>query len=188
MKNNYYERNKLTRLKRGKEVERIFTNILNEKWNYSITAATKYQDIYEHFDIKFTSKKDNKTIYYIDIKGRNWLDGKYQDKYIWLELVNNYGFAGWVFTCSADTSNFAFEFEDHFLVIESLKVRDWINNYVDMNKVLRTDSWHLKHHIQDIYKAGTYNRYSKTPNDRLCLIHYNDLLELGAIRIDKLQE
>jgi hypothetical protein len=91
------------------EFSKLFTNV---------TPSTKEQDIYEHWDLKLTTNIDVKAI-----KKENRGDVVYNENFHWIELKNVRGKLGWLY---GEADFFAFETNDYWVLVEKLKLQDFI--------------------------------------------------------------
>jgi hypothetical protein len=91
------------------EFAKLFTNV---------TSSTKEQDMYEHWDLKLTTKIDVKTI-----KKENRYDTVYNENFHWVEIKNVNGKLSWLY---GEADYFAFETNDYWIVVDKLKLQEFI--------------------------------------------------------------
>ncbi len=91
--------------------------------------ATKKQDMHEHWDVKVTNPKTNKT-YLVDVKGarkKSRQDERLDYDITWLEYKNTYGNDGSLFGKADDI---AFEQKDHFLICNRKDLINWLDKKI----------------------------------------------------------
>jgi len=113
---------------KGKKAERRFGELVGiPESDY----ATKEEDMYEHWDLKYKNKK-------IDVKGLKKLhrnDINPNEDWNWIELTNVWGDTGWLY---GKADQFAFETYNYWILVSKDKLQKHIEKYVDKT-ILYTD-------------------------------------------------
>ena len=97
----------------GKLSETEFSKLFTD-----VTPSTKEQDMYEHWDLKITTKVDVKTV-----KKENRHDVVCNENFHWVELKNVRGKLGWLY---GEADFFAFETNDYWIIVDKTKTQDFI--------------------------------------------------------------
>ncbi len=100
------------------EFAKLFTNV---------TPSTKEQDMYEHWDLKLTTKIDVKAI-----KKENRYDTFYNENFHWVEIKNVRGKLSWLY---GEADFFAFETEDYWILVDKLKLQEFMKSKMAGKKV-----------------------------------------------------
>lgn len=106
----------------GKLSEAEFANLFT-----NVTPSTKEQDMYEHWDLKLTTKIDVKAI-----KKENRYDTVYNENFHWVEIKNVHGKLSWLY---GEADYFAFETEDYWILVDKLKLQDFMRTKMTGKKV-----------------------------------------------------
>ncbi len=106
----------------GKLTETEFAKLFN-----NVTPSTKEQDMYEHWDLKLTTKIDVKAI-----KKENRYDTVYNENFHWVEIKNVHGKLSWLY---GEADFFAFETEDYWILVDKLKLQDFMKTKMTGKKV-----------------------------------------------------
>lgn len=124
MKGIYYKNAPISKLIQGKKSEDLFKKIILEN-NFEYKKSSKMQDIYQHTDcfVKFHSKFRS-----IDVKSIKKLKGEFQDDRFYIEIKNDYGIPGWLY--SNDVNFIAFQTFEGFDIYKTKKLR----KYYESNK------------------------------------------------------
>lgn len=85
-----------------------------------VTASSKKEDMYEHWDLKIETKIDVKSL-----KKQAREDIMYNENFHWIELKNVRGKLSWLY---GDADYFAFETEDYWVVVEKKALQDFIES------------------------------------------------------------
>lgn len=104
-------------LTKGKDVEKQFGSLFQ-----NVDFATREQDMYEHFDLTVSYK--------IDVKGMRKVrrgDSETNEFIHWIEIKNVSGKVGSLY---GDADYFAFETKKYWIIVEKLKLQDFIKNNV----------------------------------------------------------
>ena len=91
------------------EFAKLFTNV---------TPSTKEHDMYEHWDLKVTTKIDVKSI-----KKENRYDIVYNENFHWVELKNVHGKLSWLY---GEADFFSFETNDYWILVDKFKLQEFI--------------------------------------------------------------
>ena len=106
----------------GAKAEDNFAKLFRSRYPaIELVEATTNQNIYEHWDFKYVSPNDGETIK-IDVKAIKRLkrkDDNVTDQICWIEFVNNWGKAGWVYG-KADI--IAQAYDDGFILVSRKKL------------------------------------------------------------------
>lgn len=116
------ERDKVIFLKKGQEAEKEFSALFK-----NAIAATKNEDIKDHVDVKIVYKFDVK-----GLKKRRRSDAETDETIHWVELKNVQGKLGWLY---GDADFFAFELKKYWLIVDKLKLQDFIKETVSKEYV-----------------------------------------------------
>ena len=143
----------------GLKVEDYFIE-LAERDGYKCLRATRYQDKWEHWDVKII--KDNKSAL-VDIKGYK---DSHKDGLTWIEFKNVTGRDGWI--CGlADV--IAFEKEDRFELINRVELK----KFVEKKIVNPTGYVYLK---PDDLSEIKYHRYKRMGRrDMVVVVPFADI-------------
>lgn len=106
----------------GKLTEVEFANLFTD-----VTPSTKEEDMYEHWDLKLTTNIDVKAI-----KKENRYDTFYNENFHWVEIKNVNKENGWLY---GKTDFFAFETEDYWVLVDKLKLQDFIKSKMAGKKI-----------------------------------------------------
>lgn len=106
----------------GKLTEAEFANLFT-----NVTPSTKEQDMYEHWDLKLTTKIDVKAI-----KKENRYDTVYNENFHWVEIKNVHGKLSWLY---GEADFFAFETEDYWILVDKLKLQEFMKIKMTGKKV-----------------------------------------------------
>lgn len=104
----------------GLKVEDYFIE-LAKRDNYRCLRATRYQDRYEHWDVKLI--KDGKSAL-VDVKGYK---KSHEDGLTWIEFEAVDGSDGWI---KGMAHAIAFEREDRFDLIHRLNLKEFVENKI----------------------------------------------------------
>jgi hypothetical protein len=107
-------------LQKGKRVEQAFAEFF-EFFEWPST----HEDIHEHWDLEVL--EDGKWYKY-DVKGLKKVkryDKKADETIHWIELKNVHGNLGWLY---GEANRFAFELTDYFMVVDKLKLQEFIKD------------------------------------------------------------
>jgi len=150
--------NKEIFLKYGKLVEDKFAKLFSDS-----IESNKQENIYQHWDIKVPIR--------IDVKGIKKIyrtDEKPNQNFHWIELKGITGKLGWLY---GEAEFFAFETESYFIIVEKLKLQDWISKNI------------AKEFFDEPTINKLYQRYNRL--DILTLISTIDLCYLSTAIIKK---
>lgn len=156
----------------GENSEKKFEKILISR-GFSFRKSTAYEDSMLHIDYyacRIPNNKDSsffeKNALSFDIKSRkrvNRNDKKYSDDSIWIELKNVKGYKGWLY---GSQQFIAFEFSDHFLIVNRESLRLKVENLIANAKQVLTP------------KNALYNLYTRrNRKDSITIIRSKDLLD-----------
>ena len=112
----------LQQQKRGSDSEKMFESICFSK-NIFIKKSSTYENTRKHIDFYIRLKKNTKSV---DVKAIKRYKGQFQDKYYYIEFINDWGNKGWIYSKSMDLV--AFECFDCFRIYKRKKILDFINN------------------------------------------------------------
>jgi len=104
----------------GKKVEDYFIE-LAKRDGYKCVRPNRYQDRYEHWDVKLI--KDRKSAL-VDVKGYK---ESHKDGFTWIEFESVDGKDGWI---CGKAHAIAFEREDRFDLIHRLNIKEFIENKI----------------------------------------------------------
>lgn len=133
--------------------EKEFAQIcLNKK--YSLTHATRDEDIYEHWDWKIKNPKSGKTSL-VDVKGarkKSRSDNELDFNITWLELKNVRGKDG---SLLGKADYIAFEQQGYFLIVERISLLSWVQGKVTNKKFVEYSRdakyrYYQRHGRQDV--------------------------------------
>lgn len=113
-------------IKKGQETELKFL----EKFPL-VRRATKEEDIYEHWDVMVNIDGD---VVKVDVKGTkndNRFDPYPNENIHWIEIQNADGNTGWLY---GDSDLIAFETEDYFILVGTLKLRRFLERKMGYTK------------------------------------------------------
>jgi hypothetical protein len=99
----------------GKLKEKEFLKLFT-----TATPSSEREDMFEHWDLKFETKIDVKSI-----KKQSRGDILYNENFHWVELINVNGKHSWLY---GDADFFAFEIEDYWVMVEKTKLQNFIEN------------------------------------------------------------
>jgi|688.fasta_scaffold1247932_2 hypothetical protein len=148
-----------TYLKEGKSKEIEFAELFD-----LYELSNKLQDIYEHWDVNISGKK-------IDVKGlkkTNRANKDVDENIHWIEIKGITGKLGWLY---GDADYFAFETIDYWVLVDKLKLQDYIKTKT----------------IKEYTSYPTINKlYSrKDRSDVLTLVKTLDLCYISEVIINK---
>ncbi len=86
----------------------------------STSPSNEGEDMYEHWDLKVSVKIDVKSL-----KKQSREDITYSEIFHWVELKNVRGKRSWLY---GDADYFAFELEDYWVIVEKIRLQDFIAN------------------------------------------------------------
>lgn len=179
MEAKYYPEWKKERLDYSNSQEMMFAQMMQMKFNYDFTGSTKNENMYQHWDVKFSHTADNhQQIRYVDVKSAN---KKFPDL-VAIELKNNYGNEGWVFKGKGKNHWLCFEFPHYgeYILIKTDDARAWVENNIDKNICIKGFI------SQTIYDQRiTVSRNIEGIKDQICLMSYHDILIAGGKVISK---
>ncbi len=89
-----------------------------------VIFATETQDIFQHWDFSALVKGERGNIDAKSRKKHNRWDVAPDENVHWIEILNVNGEKGWL--CSPYTNYFVFETDDYLIVVERLKLYDFI--------------------------------------------------------------
>lgn len=118
-------------LNSGKLTELAFTKCLDDN-NYCWSAATRKQDIEEHWDVSVHF--DGEPVL-VDVKGMKkvWrYDPTPNENYHYIEILNVQGKPGWLY---GSAGFIAFETENYWLLVDTDKLRDMVSKLVKKEQV-----------------------------------------------------
>lgn len=144
----------------GKKAEDLFVEIF-AKAGWTVSESDKRQNIMEHWD--FLVEKNGKSVK-VDVKAQKRVsrgDSHTSNEWVWVEILNNGGYLGWLYRTHADY--LAFQRGSMFYLVTPKRLQDVIAAKV--SKVL-VKSPHLAR-----YKL--FRRSGR--KDLLTLVNYNDL-------------
>lgn len=148
--------------KAGKKIEDLFASL------FSNAKRSKIEDdIYEHWDLSIEYKVDVKAM------KRIHRGGDLNENIHWIELYGITGKPGWI---AGKADFFAFETEDYFIVVDKLKLQEFIKtlDLKDSNGFKITDK-------KELYKP--YRR--KDRKDLMVLVKTLDLCYISSFIIKK---
>lgn len=108
-------------IKQGNESEKLFETIVSND-GYYIKKSRNYEDRYLHIDYYVKFKNNVRSV---DVKSIKHYNGKLQDKYYYIEIKNNWGNDGWIY--SKHTNLFAFQCFDAFRIYRRERLLNYIN-------------------------------------------------------------
>lgn len=116
---------------KGNQAEQKFKNLAQEL-GWEIEATDLETDRQKHIDFVITWGKPmvegfETATYTVDVKAEN----TFADL-TWIEIRNTQGNAGWLY---GEADLIAFDQGDKFLVVERVKLRDWVNENVQKEYV-----------------------------------------------------
>ncbi len=118
----------------GKSAQERF-KILAQRRGWEVIAATREQDIHEHWDF-LIMKKSSGEEYKVDVKARKRIgrwDDEVQDEWIWIEFHGvRQNDLGWLFGGQADL--LAFETLENFVIITKSKLQEIADNVVSKSE------------------------------------------------------
>lgn len=103
---------------KGKMVEKIFKETLEDILKQECFESNKEEDTKEHWDIGVNLKFDVKGLRKI-----NRGDSTTDENIHWVEIKNVNGDNGWLY---GESTHFAFELNDYWLIVEKIKLQDLI--------------------------------------------------------------
>ena len=109
--------------KRGNDSEKMFESICLAR-NIFIKKSSTYENTRLHIDFYVKLKQNMKSV---DVKAVKNYKGQFQDKVYYIELVNDWGNKGWIFSKKLDL--IAFECFDCFRIYK----RKYILKYLNKN-------------------------------------------------------
>ena len=111
--------------KRGSDSEKIFESICFSK-NIFIKKSSTYENTRKHIDFYIRLKQNTKSV---DVKAIKRYKGQFQDKFYYIEVINDWGNNGWIYSKSMNLV--AFECFDCFRIYKRKKILDFINKNPD---------------------------------------------------------
>ena len=147
----------------GNKAEERFYNIALSN-GYDVRKSTRFQNCMEHTDFYIT--KDGKTLS-VDVKAMKKINKKdwyTQDKYLWLELFN-YKYKGWLYCENLNV--IATETKEGFLLLDRLKLVEYVKNNVSNEWIYKTEEAYLKTYVRV--------NYNNKGVSRLTLVKIEDL-------------
>lgn len=146
-------------LKSGKAVEQEFSNLFQNTESSSVE-----EDINEHWDVLIKYK--------IDVKGLKKVrrsDLEVNENIHWVEIKNVHGALGWLY--SGETDFFAFELKKYWIIVEKVKLQNFIASKVNKTYV----------QTPELYKL--YRREGRM--DTITLVDSFDLIYISECLIEK---
>ena len=125
-----FEKNKLE----GDKIEKKFEDLC-QYYNIEIKKSSLEEDKYKHIDYYIKLKK--KCFISVDVKSLKKINGEYNDDLYYIELQNDYGYPGWIY--SKDLDIIAFENKHEFNLYHRKDILDFINcmNYKKYKEIKR---------------------------------------------------
>lgn len=113
-----------SKILQGKGAEQLFKETILKN-NFEYRDSTKKEDIYKHTDcyVKFHQKWRS-----IDVKSLKKIRGEFQDEKFFIEIKNDYGYPGWLY--SNHVQFIAFQTFNGFELYKTKKLR----RYFEENK------------------------------------------------------
>lgn len=113
----------------GHSAEELFVKLAKDK-GWTVIAATKKQDYYEHWD--YIIRKPDVTCY-IEVKGMKRLNRNItqDDSQICIELMGNAGYPGWIY---GKSTHIAFLMKEGFVLVDRKKLVEKVESLVDINQ------------------------------------------------------
>ncbi len=138
--------------------------------------ATKDEDIKEHWDLKVPINNEYVKVDVKSIKRLNRYDILPNENIHWVELVNVRGDKGWLY---GDSDIIAFETEDYFILVGTLKLRRFIEKKLGYNP-------QKNHNIQTSKNKIIYEPYQRSGRkDIVLMVKTIDLMHIRYISIKK---
>jgi len=151
----------------GKRSEESFRKLAEGK-GYSVSVASKEQNIEEHWDLEI--QKDGES-YKVDVKApkRNSRgDMNVQSEFIWVEFRSVQGKPGWLYG-KADLIAFQIEIDGEFWLVKRTSLVELVDKLVDKSQVVTNN--------QDaLYKIYTRTNFGKP--DQTSKIHTEKLIPI----------
>jgi len=113
-------------------------------YNKEILDSTYEEDKYKHIDFYVKLKKNMKTV---DVKAIKKVFGEYNNDLYYIELINDYGYPGWIY--SKDLDLIAFENIDEYNIYRRKDILHFLENI------------NLKKYKEIKRKLHFCNKYSK---------------------------
>ena len=149
---------KLIFLKKGKEVEKQFSDLFK-----NTSSTEEKQDIKGHVDIKVSVGVDVK-----GLKKINRSDQETNEHIHWIEIKGITGHNGWAY---GEADFFAFEIKDYWIVVSKEDLQIFIKENIKKERVL---------------KPGLYKLYQrKDRKDLITLVTSYDLCYISTLQIKK---
>lgn len=121
----------------GKKTEGDFKKLFLETID-----ATKEQDIKEHWDIKVLLDGKEVKIDVKSMKKINRNDTVFNENFHWVELKNVRGDDGWLY---GDSDLIAFEIEEYFILVGTLRLKKFIEKKVKDKEITNTKTLYTKY-------------------------------------------
>jgi hypothetical protein len=147
----------------GAPAEQSF-QVCAEARGWSVSTATRYQNIREHWDYALTKGSESIRV---DVKGRKKLgrgNKAFSDDLVWVEFKNSWGNPGWLY---GSANIISFEFAGYFILCQREALARFSERVVDLAAPSVTDPTHA------LYRG--YTRMDRS--DLLALIRTTDLLQ-----------
>jgi len=114
-----FRKNKLE----GDQTEKKFEDLCLY-YNIEIKKSSLDEDKYKHID--YYVKIKQKCFTSVDVKSIKKVNGEYNDDLYYIELTNDYGYKGWIY--SKDLDIIAFENKNEFNLYRRKDILDFIHN------------------------------------------------------------
>lgn len=155
-------------LAQGQKVEDKFKDAMLAA-NWQIKKSTVKQDRTMHIDFFFKQSESGKE-YGVDVKAMkkvNRYDANATATMTYLEIKDVYGRLGWAY---GQAHYIAFDMGDHFLLVRTSNIRNWIAANVEKKYVSRAVDAHKK-------------LYTRNMKDKITRINRDELDEISSAKL-----
>ena len=115
--------------KRGSDSEKMFESVCFSR-NIFVKKSSTYENQKLHIDFYVRLKQNTRSV---DVKAIKRYKGQFQDKVYYIEMINDWGNKGWIFSKHLDL--IAFECFDCFRIYKRKKLLEYLNKNPDKFEV-----------------------------------------------------
>lgn len=153
----------------GLKEEKIFQHSVEKYMKLMCVKSSTEDDKYKHIDFHMSNGWNVDVKMHKQINNR---DAKGSDKFIWVELRNNYGYPGWI---DGKATHIAFSITTDYIFVERTQLRDLVKSKIK--------SYDVK--IKD-FSPKPYIIYRRLGlEDKIVLVPWEDVLTLEHTKIQR---
>ncbi len=132
-------------------------------YNKDILDSTYEEDKYKHIDFYVKLKKNMKTV---DVKSIKKVYGEYNNDLYYIELINDYGYKGWIF--SEKLNLIAFENINEYNIYRRKDILDFLNQTKNKYKEI----------TRKLHFCNTYSKCILLPKKDIEHLKYYELIKI----------